>query len=257
MHRDSCFDLIVTGQEAHAGTTPMKIRRDALLGADRIAEAVRGIGREHLPGARLTVGQLDVRPNSRNAIPARVSLSVDLRAPRGRPGCPRRGPRWRRRRRSSARWLVSASAWTRWGTSLRWVSMRAALMQYAGGRRGRVRRHGDRGRRRARCLPHRGAGADAMIIHRLRRRHQPQRAGGRHPGGLWRGRQRAAARGGRARRCIALVAGFWCVEARTSPRPSACAVAFLVDVEYESGVHAWRLRWWHQRDWLRRSATAR
>ena len=75
------FDLIVTGQEAHAGTTPMENRRDALLGAARIVEAVRRIGREHLPGACATVGQLDVHPNSRNTIPGRVGFSVDLRHP--------------------------------------------------------------------------------------------------------------------------------------------------------------------------------
>ena len=73
------FDLVVTGQEAHAGTTPMETRRDALLGAARIAEAVNGIGREHLPGACATVGQLTVHPNSRNTIPGRVGFSVDLR----------------------------------------------------------------------------------------------------------------------------------------------------------------------------------
>ncbi|MCY4373659.1 MAG: Zn-dependent hydrolase, partial [Spirochaetaceae bacterium] len=75
------FDLNVTGQEAHAGTTPMENRRDALLGAARIVEAVRRIGREHLPGACATVGQLDVHPNSRNTIPGRVGFSVDLRHP--------------------------------------------------------------------------------------------------------------------------------------------------------------------------------
>ena len=75
------FDAAVTGQEAHAGTTPMENRRDALLGAARIVEAVRRIGREHLPGACATVGQLDVHPNSRNTIPGRVGFSVDLRHP--------------------------------------------------------------------------------------------------------------------------------------------------------------------------------
>ena len=73
------FDLVVTGQEAHAGTTPMETRRDALFGAARIVEAVRRIGREHLSGACATVGQLTVHPNSRNTIPGRVGFSVDLR----------------------------------------------------------------------------------------------------------------------------------------------------------------------------------
>ena len=75
------FDLAITGQEAHAGPTPMRTRRDALLGAARIVEAVNRIGRDHLPGACATVGQLDVHPNSRNTIPGQVSLTVDLRHP--------------------------------------------------------------------------------------------------------------------------------------------------------------------------------
>ena len=75
------FDLAITGQEAHAGTTPMRTRRDALLGAARIVEAVDRIGRGHLPGACATVGQLDVHPNSRNTIPGRVRFTVDLRHP--------------------------------------------------------------------------------------------------------------------------------------------------------------------------------
>ena len=43
-HGQRWFDLVVTGQEAHAGTTPMKTRRDALLGAARIVEAIHRIG---------------------------------------------------------------------------------------------------------------------------------------------------------------------------------------------------------------------
>ena len=73
------FDLVVNGQESHAGTTPMKTRRDALLIASRIVEAVNRIGREHLPGACATVGQFDNHPNSRNTIPGRVRFTVDLR----------------------------------------------------------------------------------------------------------------------------------------------------------------------------------
>ena len=75
------YDVAVTGQEAHAGPTPMRIRRDALVGAARIVEAVNRIGLEHQPGACATVGQLLVKPNSRNTIPGRVAFSVDFRHP--------------------------------------------------------------------------------------------------------------------------------------------------------------------------------
>jgi len=75
------FDVTVTGQEAHAGPTPMQIRRDALVGASRLVQAVNRIGLDHLPGACATVGQLDVSPNSRNTIPGQVAFSVDFRHP--------------------------------------------------------------------------------------------------------------------------------------------------------------------------------
>ncbi len=73
------FDVLITGQDAHAGPTPLAMRRDALLGAAQVIAAVRRIAEEHPDEARGTVGQLDVTPNSRNVIPGRVALTVDLR----------------------------------------------------------------------------------------------------------------------------------------------------------------------------------
>ena len=75
------FDVRVTGQEAHAGPTPMAIRKDALVGASRMVELVNRIGHEYQPGACATVGQFVVSPNSRNTIPGRVEFSVDIRHP--------------------------------------------------------------------------------------------------------------------------------------------------------------------------------
>ena len=57
------------------------MRRDALVGAARLVEAVNRIGLEHQPGACATVGQFDVKPNSRNTIPGQVAFTVDLRHP--------------------------------------------------------------------------------------------------------------------------------------------------------------------------------
>lgn len=74
------YDLTLTGQEAHAGPTPMASRRDALLGMSRIALTVDRIAREHPPGCG-TVGRVDVFPNSPNTIPGRVQFSSDLRHP--------------------------------------------------------------------------------------------------------------------------------------------------------------------------------
>jgi N-carbamoyl-L-amino-acid hydrolase len=73
------FDVVLTGEEAHAGPTPMAMRRDALVGASRVVLEVNRIGRASLPNACATVGSLCVHPGSRNVIPGRVTLSVDLR----------------------------------------------------------------------------------------------------------------------------------------------------------------------------------
>jgi N-carbamoyl-L-amino-acid hydrolase len=77
------YELTLTGQEAHAGPTPMGRRRDALLGAARVVELVNRIGMEHQPNAVSTVGMLNVHPNSRNVIPGRVWLTIDFRNPSG------------------------------------------------------------------------------------------------------------------------------------------------------------------------------
>jgi N-carbamoyl-L-amino-acid hydrolase len=73
------FDLEVVGMEAHAGPTPMPLRRDALLATAKIIEAVNEIAIAEAPHGRGTVGFVQVHPNSRNVIPGRVKLTVDLR----------------------------------------------------------------------------------------------------------------------------------------------------------------------------------
>ncbi len=75
------YEITVTGQEAHAGPTPMPRRKDALLGASRMVQAVNRIGLSNLPNACATVGMLQVSPNSRNVIPGKVFFTVDLRHP--------------------------------------------------------------------------------------------------------------------------------------------------------------------------------
>ncbi|WP_251976147.1 Zn-dependent hydrolase [Salinicola avicenniae] len=73
------FDVTLTGMDAHAGPTPMHLRRDALLGATRVVEAVNRIATAQAPDGRGTVGAFQVSPNSRNVIPGQVTLSVDFR----------------------------------------------------------------------------------------------------------------------------------------------------------------------------------
>ncbi|GAB7542185.1 Zn-dependent hydrolase [Cupriavidus sp. 8B] len=73
------YDVTVTGMEAHAGPTPMPLRRDALYGASFILQEVVRIAHDFAPHGRGTVGVLDVHPASRNVIPGTVKFTVDLR----------------------------------------------------------------------------------------------------------------------------------------------------------------------------------
>lgn len=75
------YEVVLTGQESHAGPTPMPRRRDALLGAAKVIQLVNAIGHKYAPYACATVGMLQVHPNSRNVIPGRVFFTVDLRHP--------------------------------------------------------------------------------------------------------------------------------------------------------------------------------
>ena len=73
------FDCTVTGMEAHAGPTPMALRKDAMQVAAPIMQEVVATALRHAPHGRGTVGMVHVHPNSRNVIPGRVKFSIDLR----------------------------------------------------------------------------------------------------------------------------------------------------------------------------------
>lgn len=74
------YDVIFTGESAHAGPTPMAYRHDPLMAATGFVEAMR----QHVLGdpdgnSRLTIGDFQVTEPSRNVIPGTVTLQVDLR----------------------------------------------------------------------------------------------------------------------------------------------------------------------------------
>ncbi len=76
-----CFQVTVTGEEGHAGTLPMTLRRDALLGAARMVGAVNAVAFEHEPHPVITVGSFNARPNSPNTISGQTRFSIDSRHP--------------------------------------------------------------------------------------------------------------------------------------------------------------------------------
>ncbi len=75
------YEVTVRGQEAHTGATPMRLRRNALVGAARMIERNDAIAHEHAPDAVGAVGLIDNKPNSRNVVPGEVFFTVDFRHP--------------------------------------------------------------------------------------------------------------------------------------------------------------------------------
>ena len=75
------YDVVATGQDSHAGTTPPSARKDALVCAARIIDLVDRLMRARGDDGRGTVGQLLVSPNSRNVVPGEVRFSVEFRHP--------------------------------------------------------------------------------------------------------------------------------------------------------------------------------
>ncbi len=75
------FDVTVNGAEAHAGSTPMDRRRDALVAAAGLIGEIDALSRGVGPEARSTVGVITAHPASRNTIAGSVDLTVDLRHP--------------------------------------------------------------------------------------------------------------------------------------------------------------------------------
>ena len=73
------YDVVVTGQDAHAGPTPMRLRKDALVAAAKMVAEINALAYRYQPDGRGTVGFMQVKPNSRNVIPGEVRFSVDLR----------------------------------------------------------------------------------------------------------------------------------------------------------------------------------
>ena len=75
------YDLTIQGAACHAGPTPMDARRDPVRVLGQLLEAIYALIDRHGPQARVTFGELRAEPGSRNTVPERVTVSVDLRHP--------------------------------------------------------------------------------------------------------------------------------------------------------------------------------
>ena len=75
------FNVEVFGKTDHAGTTPLKIRKDALRSAVNVINALTELAHDPHDVVRFTVGRMLVTPNSPNSVASHVLFSVDLRHP--------------------------------------------------------------------------------------------------------------------------------------------------------------------------------
>ena len=78
------FKVVFTGQADHSGTTPMEMRKDALVAASEVIVGVEMICRRYsrMEKGRVvgTVGAIKIEPGVINAVPGRAELSIDIRS---------------------------------------------------------------------------------------------------------------------------------------------------------------------------------
>ncbi|MGJ8526285.1 N-carbamoyl-L-amino-acid hydrolase [Halomonadaceae bacterium LMG 33818] len=73
------YDISIKGMAAHAGTTPMHLRRDAFMTAAELSLELRRMALD--AGANVTIGEFSIPHASRNVIPGEVNLTLDIRHP--------------------------------------------------------------------------------------------------------------------------------------------------------------------------------
>lgn len=76
------YEITFTGRAGHAGTTPMDKRKDALLAASIFINEINKAALEEGQDSVATVGELSLSPNASNVIPEKVTISLDMRAPK-------------------------------------------------------------------------------------------------------------------------------------------------------------------------------
>ena len=74
--------LTIFGQEAHAGTTPMSMRRDPVRALSSMLPKFYSVADGHGPHSRITFGQISCLPGAVNTVPGKVEVRIDLRDPR-------------------------------------------------------------------------------------------------------------------------------------------------------------------------------
>jgi N-carbamoyl-L-amino-acid hydrolase len=75
------FHIIVTGENAHSGTTPRSRRKDAFVAATDMAVALRDIFWDEEDVVRFTIGKFEVGPGAKSVVPGRAEFFIDFRHP--------------------------------------------------------------------------------------------------------------------------------------------------------------------------------
>ncbi|MBI1243668.1 MAG: hydantoinase/carbamoylase family amidase [Alphaproteobacteria bacterium] len=75
------YTVDISGEEAHAGTTPLRVRKDALRSAIAVVDALQRHMNDPADVVRFTVGRFECRPGSPNTVPGHVHFTVDFRHP--------------------------------------------------------------------------------------------------------------------------------------------------------------------------------
>ena len=75
------YDLVIVGQPVHAGPTPMDVRRDPFMAALPILQFCYDLAAAYAPWGRATFGDISAEPGSRNTVPEKLVVNVDLRHP--------------------------------------------------------------------------------------------------------------------------------------------------------------------------------
>ena len=75
------YTVEVTGEEAHAGTTPLAARKDAFRSASAMVQALQELMADPTDTVRFTIGRFEVMPGSPNTVPGRVLFTIDFRHP--------------------------------------------------------------------------------------------------------------------------------------------------------------------------------
>ncbi|SHI51429.1 allantoate deiminase [Dethiosulfatibacter aminovorans DSM 17477] len=74
------YRIGIKGRPDHAGTTPMNLRKDALIAASELVCQIEELALSQGDGTVATVGAMDVFPGAANIVPGEVELTVDIRS---------------------------------------------------------------------------------------------------------------------------------------------------------------------------------